>query len=157
MEENGSQNVYEDYKFITQKEVEDLGATTLIGSPLLKAYMHGYFIEIKLYNKLRAVSKPFEYEEYRLNKIKEKINEKRASRITPRKRLPKVNKLLAEKLLYSQTQSNKKGNKSGQENESSTDKLVDDRFAALFKREDFQQDETSAEYILRNPTAGQVC
>ena len=77
LEETASQNVYEDYKFITKGEVEELGATALIGTPLLRGYMHGYFIEMKLYNKLRAVSKPFEYEEYRLGKIKAKIDEKR--------------------------------------------------------------------------------
>ena len=155
LEESGSQNVYEDYKFITQKEVEELGATTLIGTPLLKGYMHGYFIEIKLYNKLRAVSKPFEYEEYRLSKIKDKINEKRSSRITPRKRLPKVNKQLAEKLLFHQNANNKKNSNGTSSTSNNPEELVDDRFAALFKREDFQQDETSSEFILRNPTAAQ--
>lgn len=150
LEESGSQNVYEDYKFITQKEVEDLGATALIGTPMLKGYMHGYFMEMKLYNKLRAVSKPFEYDEYRLAKIKDKINEKRASRITPRKRLSKVNQQLAQKLLTTSSSSNKK-NKTN--DDSNPNALVDDRFAALFQREEFQQDSTSSEYLLRNPTA----
>lgn len=137
LEENASQNVYEDYKFITHKEVDELGATALVGTPLLRGYMHGFFIEMKLYNRLRAVSKPFEYEEYRLQKIKQKIEEKRQSRITPRKRLPKVNKELAKKLI-------------GKDGD--PDSMVDDRFAELFKREEFQQDETSDEFKLRKPT-----
>jgi ribosome biogenesis protein ENP2 len=141
LEESANQNVYEDYKFITQKEVEDLGATALIGTPLLRGYMHGYFIEMKLYNRLRAVSKPFEYEEYRIQKIREKIEEKRQSRITARKRLPKVNQRLAERMLA------KKATKESSE-------ITDDRFSALFKREEFQQDEESAEFKLRKPTVG---
>lgn len=135
--ENGG-SVYEDYKFITKVEVEELGATSLIGTPMLRGYMHGFFIEMKLYAKLRAVSKPFEYEEHRKKKIKEKIDEKRASRIIARKRAPKVNAALAEKLM--------KGKKGTDE------QPVDERFKALFEREEFQQDTETEEYKLRNPT-----
>ena len=138
--ENGGSGVYEDYKFITRAEVEELGATALIGTPMLKGYMHGFFVEMKLYSKLRAVSKPFEYEEHRKKKIREKIEEKRASRITARARLPKVNSALAEKLM--------KGKSSAKAS------LVDDRFSALFDREEFQQDVESEDYKLRNPTIG---
>lgn len=42
-----------------------LNATNLIGTPILKAYMHGYFIEMKGYQKLLSVSDPFAYEKYR--------------------------------------------------------------------------------------------
>lgn len=131
--------VYEDYKFITRQEVEELGATSLIGTPMLKGYMHGFFIEMKLWSKLRAVSKPFEYEEHRKQKIKEKIDEKRASRITPRKRLPKVNSELAEKFMTK----NKTAGADGP--------IIDERFASLFSREEFQQDKEAEEFKLRNP------
>lgn len=50
--------------------MEELSAGGLIGTPALKGYMHGFFMEMKLYSKLRAVSKPFEYEEHRKKKIK---------------------------------------------------------------------------------------
>ena len=130
-------NVYEDYKFVTKAEIEELGATSLIGTPMLRGYMHGFFMEMKLYSKLRAVSKPFEYEEHRKKKIRDKIEEKRASRIVSRKRAPKVNAALAEKLM--------KGKKDD-------DLPVDDRFKALFEREEFQQDTEAEDYKLRNPT-----
>lgn len=136
LEESAQQSIYEDFKFVTKSEVDELGASGLIGTPMLKSYMHGYFIDMKLYNKLRAVSKPFEFEEHRKRKIREKIEEKRRSRITAQKRLPKVNKELAEKL-------ERKG-----------EKIADDRFAALFIREEFQQDPESAEFQLRNPNHG---
>lgn len=113
-------------------------------------YMHGFFIEMKLYNKLRAVSKPFEYEEYRLKKIKDKIEEKRQSRITAQKRLPKVNKELAEKLLKQSQKSSKQNADSSAAQDAAS--LVDSRFADLFKREEFQVDEDTVEYKLANPT-----
>lgn len=67
--------------------------------------MHGFFMPMKLYTKLRAVSKPFEYEEYRKRKVQEEIEKRREKRIAPLKRLkqaklgPKVNAALAEKLM----------------------------------------------------------
>ena len=44
--------------------------------------MHGYFIDVRLYNRVRALANPTEYEEFRKQKIREKLEEKRASRIT---------------------------------------------------------------------------
>lgn len=132
--------VYEDFKFLTRAEVEELSAGGLIGTPALKGYMHGFFMEMKLYSKLRAVSKPFEYEEHRKKKIRDKIDEKRQSRINAKKRLPKVNSLLAEKFMKG-----KKGNE---------EEIVDDRFSALFKRSEFEQDQESHEFKLRNPSGG---
>jgi ribosome biogenesis protein ENP2 len=137
LEETAGENAFEDYKFLTKAEVDDLGATSLIGTPMLKGYMHGFFMEMKMYSKLRAVSKPFEYEEYMKKKIREKIDEKREKRIIPQKRIPKINKELAEK--FAKT-------KGGQ--------IVDERFSGLFEREEFQQDEESFDYKLRNPSKG---
>ena len=45
--------MYDDYKFVTRKELDDLGLTHLIGSNLLRAYMHGFFLDIRLYHKVR--------------------------------------------------------------------------------------------------------
>ena len=152
LEEDANNTVYEDYKFVTKAEVVELGATALIGTPMLKGYMHGYFMEMKLYSKLRAVSKPFEYEEHRKKKIRDKIEEKRSSRIIAKKRIPKVNKELAEKMARTKGNSSKKAE--DMDNKDSDDlALVDDRFSALFKREEFQQDRESWDYQLRNPTA----
>jgi ribosome biogenesis protein ENP2 len=139
----GGGTVYEDYKFITRSEVEELGATGLIGTNMLRGYMHGFFIEMSLYNKLRAVSKPFEYEEHKKEKIRQKVEEKRQSRINAQKRLPKFNQQLAEKMMKSEKEKSSAAAGSG---------LVDDRFSALFDREEFQQDVGSADYKLRNPT-----
>lgn len=68
--------IYDDYKFLTLKELEELNATSLIGTSLVHAYMHGYFVSIKLYSKLRSVAKPFEYQEHHKNLVKKKMNTK---------------------------------------------------------------------------------
>ena len=154
LEETAGQNVYEDYKFVTKTEVEELGASGLIGTPMLKGYMHGFFMEMKLYNKLRAVSKPFEYEEHRKKKIEGKIEEKRQSRIIAQKRLPKVNKDLAEKMIKINTALKVKTGGSSDGPEASTEGLIDNRFASLFQREEFERDELSLEFKLRNPSKG---
>lgn len=134
LEESAQQTVYEDYKFITKQEVDDLGASSLVGTPMLKGYMHGYFIEMKLYHKLRAVSKPFEYEEHRRRRIQEKIDEKRQSRIAPRKRVS--SKVLA-------AAKDASGN-------------VDSRFASKLDREEFQVDKESYDFKLRHPVLSKV-
>ncbi|XP_065898622.1 nucleolar protein 10-like isoform X2 [Dysidea avara] len=138
LEENNV-TVYDDYKFVTAKELESLGLTNLLGTNLLRAYMHGYFMDMKLYHKVKAIVEPFAYEEYRKNKIREKIEEQRATRIR-RKKLPKVNKQLAEKLL------------DGEEKEPTENPLGDDRFKEMFTNPDFQIDEESEEYKLLYPT-----
>ena len=52
--------VYDDYKFVTRKELDDLGLEQYIGSNLLRAYMQGFFVDIRLYRKVshRAVLHP---------------------------------------------------------------------------------------------------
>lgn len=47
-----SSAVYDDYKFVTRTELESLGMAHLIGSKMLRAYMHGYFMDVRLYNKV---------------------------------------------------------------------------------------------------------
>ena len=81
LEEDKEVTVYDDYKFVTTKDLEALGLTHLLGTDLLRAYMHGYFMDIKLYHKVKSIVEPFAYEEYRKNKIRQKIDEQRATRI----------------------------------------------------------------------------
>jgi len=105
LEESNEIIVYDDYKFVTNKELDDLGLGHLRGSNLLRAYMHGFFLDMRLYHKAKSIVEPFAYEEYRKNKIHEKMEEERASRIKLSK-MPKVNKQLAEKLIESKSKKN---------------------------------------------------
>jgi hypothetical protein len=69
---------------------EKLGLTHLVGTPLLRAYMHGFFIDNRLYGKAKAIVDPFAYEAYRAKRVAAKVDEERRSRISLVKKLPKV-------------------------------------------------------------------
>ncbi|XP_071492595.1 nucleolar protein 10-like [Diadema antillarum] len=146
LEESPTAAVYDDYKFVTKAELESLGLGHLIGTSLLRAYMHGYFMDIRLYKKAKAIADPFAYEDYRKSKIKKKIEEQRTGRVQVKK-LPSVNAALAEKLQDEQT--SLKAKKAKKEGAAAI--LSDDRFSALFKNPDFQVDETSEEFRLTQP------
>lgn len=121
LETDENQNyVYQDYKFITQDELESLGIAHLIGTPYLKAYMHGYFIDFRLYRKVKAIANPNQYREYLKERIKEKIEEKRKSRISLSTRRAKVNQEYIENLAM------KRGT------EKANNLLNDERFSRLW-------------------------
>ncbi|XP_033117481.1 nucleolar protein 10-like [Anneissia japonica] len=149
LEETTMNTVYDDYKFVTRNDLENLGLSHLIGSNLLRAYMHGYFMDIRLYHKARAIADPFAYEEYRRNKIREKIDEARKNRVRINK-LPKVNRDIAARILDQDgvVANNKKAKAkiAAQKN-----LLSDDRFSAMFKDTNYQVDKESEEYRLLNP------
>lgn len=127
-----TQNVYDDYKFVTRKELEELNLDHLEGSDLLKAYMHGFFIDMKLYMKAKAdVREPYK-------KPKKSTEKPETERLQVKETLPKVNKNLALQMLSS---------KVAQKNpDKPIESLVDDRFKQMFENEDFQIDEYSEDY-----------
>ncbi len=54
LEEEDNQIVYDDFKFLTQNDLEDLEAVHLLDTKMVKPYMHGYLMHLKLFNKLSA-------------------------------------------------------------------------------------------------------
>ncbi|XP_022102252.1 nucleolar protein 10-like [Acanthaster planci] len=149
LEDSSHSTIYDDYKFVTKAELENLGLAHLVGTSLLRAYMHGYFMDIRLYHKAKAIADPFAYEEYVKSKIKQKIEEDRASRVKLRK-LPKVNAALASKL--QEQQELEQTSKGKRDKKAEADSILhDDRFAALFKNPEFQVDESSEDYRLLHP------
>uniref|UniRef100_A0A665V4P2 Nucleolar protein 10 n=1 Tax=Echeneis naucrates TaxID=173247 RepID=A0A665V4P2_ECHNA len=154
LEESPESTVYDDYKFVTRKDLENLGLSHLVGSSLLRAYMHGYFMDIRLYHKVKSMTNPFAYEEYRKDKIRQKIEESRTQRVQLKK-LPKVNKELALKLMEegddeAELASRKKRGKA------LPSILGDDRFKLMFENPDYQVDEQSEEFRLLNPIVSKV-
>jgi ribosome biogenesis protein ENP2 len=150
LEEKHMDTLYDDYKFVTRKELQDLGLDHLMGTNLLRAYMHGFFVDIRLYRKAKSVAEPFAFEEYKRKKVREKIEEDRTNRVKVQT-LPKVNKDLALKLIdEEQKEKKKKKNKSG------TNLLKDDRFKALFENPDFEVDKNAEEYRLLNPVVSRL-
>ncbi|KAF0274304.1 hypothetical protein FOG51_00755 [Hanseniaspora uvarum] len=146
LEEKPSQSVYSNYRFITKADVTKLSIEHLIGSKVLRAYMHGFFIDNNLYEKLSLISNPDKFKDMREREIRKKIDEERESRIKKtlvmedgRVDKVKVNKDLLGKL------SSKRGEKAAQT------LLKDDRFAEMFADEDFQVDENDYDYRQLNP------
>lgn len=164
---SGTSNIYEDYKFVTEKELNDLGLEHLIGTNLLRAYMHGFFLDIKLYNKAKSLSQSYAYEEYKKKKIRDQLDSQRGNRVVIKSKLPSINRDLAVKLLTQQGMSvisddedddddndNQQINEpieqeAGEHNKqideqvkskkkSNVNLLSDDRFKALFENKDFQ-------------------
>ncbi|GKY97468.1 hypothetical protein MPSEU_000705200 [Mayamaea pseudoterrestris] len=145
---DGQETVFENYKFVSREDVEKLGISNLVGTPLLRGYMHGFFMDSNLYNRVKAVANPFEYEEYQKKKLKERLEAKRSSRIAPRqsdhKKKSSVNAEMAERL-----QSKAEDSKSGKH----AQKLLgDDRFGNLFTNPDFEIDQAADDFKLRNPS-----
>jgi len=144
LEEKPADTVYDDYKFLTLKELETLGLSHLIGSDLLRAYMHGYFMDIRLYNQAKTVAEPFAFAEYRKKKLREKIDEKRDKSRVPLPIVPTVNKDLAEKLLQNEIEPTKTLKKKKKKIDgvptNAPSVLKDSRFSSLFTNPDMQID-----------------
>ena len=77
-------------RFVTKAELEKLGIGHLVGTRLLRAYMHGFFLHNRLWNKARAIAEPFMYDSYRKERVTEKLEAERKSRIGLKRKLPKV-------------------------------------------------------------------
>ncbi|CDQ59759.1 unnamed protein product [Oncorhynchus mykiss] len=97
LKESPESTIYDDYKFVTRKDLENLGEreVCLTSWDLLRAYMHRFFMDIRLYHKVKTIANPFAYDEYRKDKISQKIGVQDAEY----KSRPKVNKELALKLM----------------------------------------------------------
>ena len=148
LEEEETTSVYDDYKFVTKEELRGLGLGHLIGTSVLRAYMHGYFMDMRLYKKAQAVAQPFAYETYRQEQIDRKIHEQRENRIAPVKKLPKVNRKLAERILNGSKQTKA----SKQEKADPKELMEDDRFSSLWNDPKFVVDEQSEEFARVNPS-----
>lgn len=134
LEEKPATSVYENYKFVTRKELQQLNLAHLVGSNIVKSYMHGYFVDMRLYEQARLITDPFAYREFREREIKKKIEQERESRIRTSGATagPKV--------------------KANKELAKETSGKVDERFKAIFEDPDFEIDENSYEYKLLHPS-----
>ncbi|KAL2319234.1 hypothetical protein Fmac_028203 [Flemingia macrophylla] len=159
LEMSGQTTIYNHYKFLTKEELERLNLTNLIGTNLLRAYIHGFFINHALYKKAKVLADPFEYEAYIEQHKREKMESERASRITVRKKLPKVNRALAACLLNIEEAENEKREDDDEDTKKASKKkkglsmqdLQDERFKAIFTDKDFEIKESSEEYLALHP------
>jgi len=169
MEDSQEVAIYDDYKFVSDSELASLSLDHLVGTPALRPYMHGYFIDLRLYSKAKAIANPFAYVEHRDKMIKERIQKEQESRIRASKlktqsnelkstvvQNVKINKDLAEKIIeQDQTTGPVKAQskKSKAKNIPSASLLTDERFGDLFTNEDFEIDKFSREYAALNPSS----
>lgn len=77
---------------MTKAELGKLGLGHLLGTPLLRAYMHGYFLHQRLWSKAKALAEPFAYDTYRQQRVSAKLEAERKSRIGLVRKLPKARK-----------------------------------------------------------------
>ncbi|KAI6180913.1 Nucleolar protein 10 [Aphelenchoides besseyi] len=146
LEETEQPTVYDDYKFVTAPQLEEIGLERLIGSEYLRAYMHGYFIDIRLYNKAKTLTQPFAYENYKARKLREKVEEERETRLLLNKvKLPKVNKELASKL-HADLNPERGGKLTTKKKQLASSLLEDTRFKNLFTNPDFEVDKESEQF-----------
>ncbi|RPB09423.1 WD40 repeat-like protein [Morchella conica CCBAS932] len=165
---------YDNYKFLTKAELTNLnldhllGGNTQKGGSLIRPYMHGYFIDQRLYDEARLIADPFEWERERTRMVKDKIDKERESRIRSTGKGPKVkiNKRLAERLatLEQKLERTRKREGAGSDDEEAADQeaaaaprdekkvLKDDRFNKLFQNPDFEVDENTLEFQQLNPS-----
>eukprot|EP00080_Pristionchus_pacificus_P010929 PDM70949.1 nol-10 [Pristionchus pacificus] len=151
LEETEQPAVYDDYKFVTTSELDQIGLSHLVGTNVLRAYMHGYFMDIRLYNKARTLTQPFAYDKYKDRKLMEEVEKERDMTVVKKKNEKnevKVNADLAERLKKDAEATIKerrkdKRNKEMKKAEAATSILSDDRFSKLFQMEDYEVDEES--------------
>lgn len=148
------ENMYDDYQFITQKELEELGMEELVGTKLLKAYMHGYFIDARLYNKFKATVEPFAFDKFRKEKVRQEIASERQSRLQIKTNLPKVNQELALKIIEEETATQQAAKKNA--HKKLPNLLEDDRYKAMFENTDFAINKNTEEYKMLAPVLNRM-
>lgn len=143
LEEKPSDTVYSNYKFLTKQDVAKLGISHLIGSNVLRAYMHGYFIDNELYDKVNLIANPNSIKDEREREIRKRIEKERESRIRSTGAFTntkiKVNKEYVDQLQH------KLGS------EAAETVVNDDRFKEMFEDPRFQIDQDNHDYKQLNP------
>ena len=160
---------YDNYKFLTKPQLEEFSLSHLIGSSVLRPYMHGYFVKQELYEQARLIANPWGWEQERKKLIQAKIDKEREGRIrSSGKKLAsklKVNQKLAERLLKQEDKLERRAARKAEDQEKAQDEaniplstrekapgvLKDDRFKELFSNPDFTVDETSHQFMLHKP------
>lgn len=142
LEGDTKQAVYQDFKFITREEIERLGIGKLIGTPYLRAHMHGFFIDFRLYRRVRDIARPDEYREYLKQRVQEQMQKKRGSRIAAQ---PAVKLGAQVNQAYLDSLAQKKGASAA------SHVSGDSRFARMFQDPNMKIDTTSEAYKRTHP------
>ena len=119
MEETSSKNnnIYQEYRFLSEKDLEDVNASHMIGTKFVQAAMGGYIMKSKLYEKLKLQAQPFDLDKYREQRLQQKIDQEIGDRIyiknsNKRDTKSNLNKKIIERM---KERMNKKGVKAREE------------------------------------------
>merc|ERR1711892_1390772 len=125
-----------------------------MGSPLLRAHLHGFFMDIRLFRKASSAKPANTLENLKKDLIKKKIESEREGRVKIESKLPKVNKDLFMKMKVNEEEFKAKTRKPKKAPPS--DLLDDNRFGALFTDEQFEIDTTEETFRLLNPVVNKL-
>ncbi|XP_054717941.1 nucleolar protein 10-like [Uloborus diversus] len=143
LEESKQDAVYDDYKFVTKKELEELHLDHLQGTNMLRAYMHGYFMDIRLYNKAKALVQPTYMKDQKKKMVRNKIDLERKNQIVIKQ--ANVNKEYAQQVLENKVRGKSK-----------VTPLEDQRFKDLFENTNFLMEETEDKKMHEKPSKKKV-
>ena len=159
MEENSSKNnnIYQEYRFLSEEDLEQVNATHMIGSKFVQSALGGFIMKAKLYEKLKLQAQPFDLEKYREQRLQQKMDKEIGDRIyiknsSRRSNKTNLNRKIIERMKETRT---KKGRKA-QAMEGTADDLEelvqDDRFKGLLDEAKFKINEQEEDFLLRNPS-----
>lgn len=161
LEEIKKFSVYQDLKYVTVEELQELGMQDLLGTDLLRPHLHGFFIKMSLYKKaLEFYKKSNQTSEEDASKIEDKeggINRKTDDEIEQETnkllRQNRVDKLMAylndeeAPATSKKTKAMKTNDKAKEETKDKENKINtvgDDRFAGMFDDPEYAQDDDEA-------------
>jgi ribosome biogenesis protein ENP2 len=173
LEEIKKFSVYQDLKYVTVEELQELGMQDLLGTDLLRPHLHGFFMKMSLYKKALEFYKQSSVTEGNGNdttannsanvintKTDEEI-EKETNQILRRNRVEKLMAYLnnteeedVEKKDENDSGKKKTNKKNGKQKNESEEKIktIDDvRFNDLFNDPDFAHDEEEASRVRKRP------
>ncbi|XP_062111985.1 uncharacterized protein LOC133823328 [Humulus lupulus] len=161
LEGNKESFIYDKTKFLTKEDLDKLNLTNLIGTDLVRASLHGYFVDYSVYSKAKALADPSSYDKYIEQRKQEKLDKELANRITTKRKLPKVNRNLAKQIAENEEAENEKKDDDDKDIQKpsrkkkaiGSDIFKDDRFTKMFESKDFEIDEFSQEYRALHPVA----
>lgn len=161
LEGNKEAFIYDKTKFLTKEDLDKLNLTNLIGTDLVRASMHGYFVDYSVYMKAKELADPSSYDKYIEQRRQEKLEKELATRIATKRKLPKVNRILAKQIVENEEAENAKKDAddedikrpSKKKKALSSDIFKDERFLKMFEHKDFEIDELSQEYLALHPVA----
>jgi len=162
LEENKYRTVYSDYRFVPRDELEALGLEHLIGTNLLRPYMHGFYMDMRLYRRVRAIVDPDAYNKFLASKTQEKIEANRSHRIAIQKNSlleyntkQDINKeeefIENERIKINKNYAKYLINSKGLEKDTALNPLLDPRFSAMFKNQEYVIDFENDPYLRYHP------